>query len=163
MDQNRKIVYKTSGPGNPGSIPGCNIRLTGGVPPHSRSYRDELGCGPSKHSLIRQPKHWQKYDVKCFKLFSWWFFVEPIYVPWPPVSTARWMKKSKNPKIWNYKRKLEKNGLIDYVARYRRKLWKSTEGHRQCLKLKRSRPLLSYMFNTFDIVSFHLDDHNEWI
>ena len=37
-------------------------------------------------------------------------------------------------------------GLIDSVARYRKKLWKSTEGHRQFSRLKQhSPPLLSYM------------------
>jgi len=60
-----------------------------------------------------------------------------------PLAQQDEWKNQRTPKP--YKNNLEKNGLIDYVARYRRKLWKSTEGHRQFLKLKRSRPLLSYM------------------
>ena len=61
-------------------------------------------------------------------------------------------------------------GLIDSVAGYRKKLWKSIEGHRQFLRLKQhSPPLLSYIssvlqkpprppiFYTFDIVSAHPD------
>ena len=67
-------------------------------------------------------------------------------------------------------------GLIDSVARYRKKLWKSTEGHHQFSRLKQhSPPLLSYMssvliyrdhlvppiFYTFDIVSRHSDYCNK--
>jgi hypothetical protein len=61
-------------------------------------------------------------------------------------------------------------GLIDSVARYRKKLWKAIEGHRQFLRLKQHSPLfLSYIssvlqkppsppiFYTFDIVSSHPD------
>ena len=41
-------------------------------------------------------------------------------------------------------------GLIDSVARYRKKLWKSIEGHRQFLMLKQhGPPLLSYISNVF--------------
>jgi hypothetical protein len=41
-------------------------------------------------------------------------------------------------------------GLIDSVARYRKKLWKSTEGHRQFLRLKQhSPPLLSYISSVY--------------
>jgi hypothetical protein len=37
-------------------------------------------------------------------------------------------------------------GLIDSVARYRKKLWKAIEGHRQFLRLKQHSPLfLSYI------------------
>ena len=66
-------------------------------------------------------------------------------------------------------------GLIDSVARYRKKLWKSIEGHRQFLRLKQhSPPLLSYIssvlqkppsppiFYTFDIVSAHPDSCSTW-
>ena len=40
-------------------------------------------------------------------------------------------------------------GLIDSAARYRKKRWKSTEGHRQFLRLKQHSPLTFIHFQCF--------------